>query len=285
MKHMILFHKYHGLGNDFIIIDNRQERIVFSKELIKRICHRNFGIGADGIVFVQNSEKADIKMVIFNSDGSKAEMCGNASRCFAKYVYEKGILQKTQINVETLSGIITPEILLCDNKVLRVKVNMGKPIFDSKSIPCAIEGDLLVNRMINIGSSTYNITALLMGVPHVVVFTKELEDNNVISRGKLIEESLYFPQKTNVNFVDIINRNEIIIRTWERGAGYTYACGTGACASVVAGILKELLNNKVLVHLRGGDLIVSWDGHGDVYMEGEAKEVFSGEFEPELFTE
>lgn len=284
MKQMICFHKYHGLGNDFIIIDNRQERVVFSKEVIKGICHRHFGIGADGIVFAQNSDKADIKMVIFNSDGSEAEMCGNAVRCFAKYVYEKGIVQKTHINVETLSGLIVPEILLNDNKVSRIKVNMGKPIFDSKSIPCTIEGDFIVNRQISIAASVYNITAVLMGVPHTVVFTKELKDDYVMSRGKSIEVSQYFPQKTNVNFVNIINRNEIMLKTWERGAGYTYACGTGACASVVAGILDEFLDNKVLVHLRGGDLIVFWDGCGDVYMEGEAKEVFSGEIELGLFT-
>ncbi len=280
---MICFHKYHGLGNDFIIIDNRQETISFSKEMIKKICHRYLGIGADGIVFVQNSDRADIKMVIFNSDGSKAEMCGNAMRCFAKYVYEKKIIRKTQISVDTPSGIIKPEVILKYDKVSKIKVNMGMPILNSESIPCTLEGDFIINRKINIEFYTFNITAVLMGVPHVVIFTEEQEDEYVKNKGKLIEESPYFPQKTNVNFVNVINTNEIILRTWERGAGYTYACGTGACASVVAGVLNKLLNNKVLVHLKGGDLIVSWDGHSNVYMEGEAKEVYNGKFEPMLF--
>lgn len=275
------FYKYHGLGNDFIIIDNREANISLDPDTIRAICHRNFGIGADGILLTENSQNQDIKMVIYNSDGSQAEMCGNATRCFAKYLYEKGIINKKRIRIETLAGEIIPEIRTENNVVTNVRVDMGRPIFDSKAIPCNINSEMVKSINIEIGSFVYNITAMFMGVPHAVVFKDELIDEDIIYEGKQIEESSYFPLKINVNFVKILSRREIIIRTWERGAGYTLACGTGACASVAAGIANDLLESRVLVHLRGGDLVIEWDGQNNIFMEGIAKEVFSGEFKLE----
>lgn len=275
-KNSMNFYKYHGLGNDFIIFDNRDNKIHLSPDDVRSICHRNFGIGADGILLVENSEEQDIKMVIYNSDGSEAEMCGNATRCFAKYLYEKGIVKKRIINIETLAGVIIPELEIKNGIVTNIRVNMGKPVFDPKAIPCNIDCEIVKNIKIEINNTTYYITAMLMGVPHTVTFKDHLEDEDIIREGKEIEESQYFPLKTNVNFVKILSRNEIVLRTWERGAGYTLACGTGSCASVAAGIINGLLDNRVLVHLRGGDLIIEWDGINYIFMEGGATEVFQG---------
>lgn len=273
------FYKYHGLGNDFIIIDNRDNNINLTKEDIIALCHRNYGIGADGIILVENSKELDIKMTIYNADGSQAEMCGNATRCFAKYVYEKDIVKKTKINIETLAGVIIPELEIKNGKVINVKVDMGKPIFETKDIPCNINEKTAINASIEIDSNVYVITAVSVGVPHVVIFRDTLIDEEVIKEGKIIENSHYFPMKTNVNFVKIFGRNEIAVRTWERGAGYTLACGTGSCASVAAGIINGLLDNTVLVHLKGGDLTVHWDGKNNIFMEGTATEVFSGKID------
>lgn len=281
---MIYFYKYHGLGNDFIIIDNRDINLILEPKNVMTICHRNFGIGGDGILLVEKSADLDIKMVIYNSDGSQAEMCGNAIRCFAKYLYEKGIINKNRIRIETLAGEIVPEIETENEIVTKIRVNMGKPIFNPKAIPCNIEEKMIKNMKIEICSIAYNITAMLMGVPHAVVFRNELIDDDIINEGRQIEESSYFPLKTNVNFVKILSKNEIIIRTWERGAGYTLACGTGACASVAAGIVNNLLDSRVKVHLRGGTLVVEWDGSHNIFMEGSAKEVFSGKFRLEDYS-
>jgi diaminopimelate epimerase len=215
-------------------------------------------------------------MIIYNSDGSRAGMCGNGLRCFAKFVYEKLDIRKSQIVVETDSGILETDIIIKDRTVDAIKVNMGRPIFESKKIPCTIESSPVIGHEVNIGENTYKLTSLLMGVPHTVVFTDDINDEAVIAKGREIENLGIFPRKTNVNFVRIINNKEIVLRTWERGAGYTYACGTGACASVVAGVMNGFLDSSVLVHLRGGDLHISWMDKGDVFMEGPAVEVFQG---------
>lgn len=273
---METFYKYHGLGNDFILIDNRNNSIKASAEISEKMCQRFFGIGADGLILAENSSCADIRMIIYNSDGSRAGMCGNGLRCFAKFAYEKLGINKEQMIVETDSGILTAGIITKDRTVDAIKVNMGRPIFENGRIPCTIEKDPIIGHEVNIGGREYKITSLLMGVPHTVIFTDELDDEAVIMNGKAIENSELFPRKTNVNFVRIINDKEITLRTWERGAGYTYACGTGACASVVAGVINGLLNSSVLVHLRGGDLSISWPDKGDIFMEGPAVEVFEG---------
>jgi diaminopimelate epimerase len=273
---MVTFYKYHGLGNDFILVDNRGNSIKAAAEMSEKMCQRFFGIGADGLILAENSSCADIRMVIYNSDGSRAEMCGNGLRCFARFAYEKLGINKEQMIVETDAGILTAGIRTKDRTVDAIKVNMGRPIFENRRIPCTIEKDPIMGHEVSIGGREYKITSLLMGVPHTVIFTDDLDDEAVVMNGKAVENSEFFPAKTNVNFVRIINNKEITLRTWERGAGYTYACGTGACASVVAGIMNGLLDSSVLVHLRGGDLSISLTDKGDVFMEGPAVEVFEG---------
>ena len=273
------FYKYTGLGNDFILINNLRSNIHIDGSLARKMCDRYFGIGADGIVLAPPSESCDIRMEIFNSDGSMAEMCGNASRCFAKFCYEKKLVDKESFTVETLAGTISPRLNIEDGAVKEVTVDMGMPKFGSKDIPFNADLDKVVDYPIRVDGKEYLITSMFMGVPHTVVFTDSIEDEKVISEGRKIEVSDYFPRNTNVNFVSIINRNEIILRTWERGAGYTMACGTGACASVVAGIASGKLGSIVRVHLRGGDLTVEWKAGEHVQMTGEAKEVFTGEYE------
>jgi len=273
------FYKYTGLGNDFVLINNLKGNIHIDSQLAKAMCNRYFGIGADGVVLASPSESCDIRMEIYNSDGSVAEMCGNASRCFAKFCYEKNLVDKESLTVETLAGTITPKLKIEDGIVKEVTVDMGLPKFDSKDIPFKVNLDKVVNYPILVDGKEYFITSMFMGVPHTVIFTDNFEDEKVIAEGRKIEISEYFPRKTNVNFVSIINRNEIILRTWERAAGYTMACGTGSCAAVVAGITGGRLDNKVKVHLRGGDLTVEWNEGEHVQMTGEAKEVFTGEYE------
>ncbi len=276
--YLFSFYKYHGLGNDFIIIDNRKSNIKLSFNSIVKMCSRNFGIGADGIVLVEESITADIKMTIYNSDGSKPNMCGNALRCFGKFVYDRAIIRNQVLMVETPAGIMRLELKVKSNVVEAVRVNMGRPVFDYKAIPCTVEKTPIMGHDIQIAGESYSITSLLMGVPHTVVFVNELNDNMVMEKGKLIESNSLFPQKTNVNFVKVMSRDEILLRTWERGAGYTFACGTGACASVVAGIINNILDGKVLVHTRGGDLTIEWKNKKDVFMEGPAEEVFIGSY-------
>lgn len=271
------FYKYSGLGNDFVIIDNTRSDINVDGDLAKKMCNRYFGIGADGVVLASPSEVCDIRMDIFNSDGSRAEMCGNASRCFAKFVYEKQLVHKEKLTVETLAGVIQPTLHIEDGLVKYVTVDMGEPKLGSSHIPFSIALDKVIDYPILVDGSEYKVTSMFMGVPHTVIFSDDISDEYVIENGRKIEVSEYFPKKTNVNFVSIIDRSEVILRTWERGAGYTLACGTGSCASVVAGILNGKLDNKVLVHLRGGDLTIEWNGK-NVLMTGEALEVFNGEW-------
>lgn len=273
---MIKFFKYHGLGNDFIIIDDRADAICLDKKTIIAMCNRFFGIGADGVVFVKKSRIAPVKMLIYNSDGTLASMCGNASRCFAKFVFEKGIIDKNTFDIETGAGIITPILKVDKDKVISITINMGIPIFESNKIPCSIKKDSIINEGIIVDSKKYEITSLLMGVAHTVLFTDNIEDDYVVNVGRKIETTSIFPERTNVNFVKIQNEKEITVRTWERGAGYTYACGTGACASVVSGIACGYLMDEVTVHLRGGDLNISWNNRGNVFMEGQACEVYEG---------
>lgn len=270
------FWKYHGLGNDFIILNNLDNSISPDSSIIELMCHRRFGIGADGVVLVEKSDLADIRMIIYNSDGSRPEMCGNAIRCFAKYVYDYGIIKKSQMAIETDAGIMKIDIRAEQNKAAAAIVNMGKPDFDASKLSPGFEKPQLINEIIKLGEQSFNITSLTMGVPHTVIFTENIGDDYVQRFGSLIENHTLFPKKTNVNFVKIIDRDNIIIRTWERGAGYTYACGTGACASAAAGAAMGLINEKVKVQLRGGNLIIHWKDRADIYMEGPATEVCEG---------
>lgn len=270
------FWKYHGLGNDFIIVNNLAGNLTMNSQLAEKMCHRRFGIGGDGVILVEQSLKADIRMIIYNSDGSRPEMCGNGVRCFAKYVYDKNIVKKNIMEVETDAGIMIIEMKLDEDFAKAAVVNMGQPDFTPSSIPFITDNSEVINHEIEVDSNKFRVTSMLMGVPHTVVFVDSLEDETVMQLGKVIENSKYFPRKTNVNFVKVLDRENIVLRTWERGAGYTYACGTGACASVAAGIVNNLINDKVRVSLRGGDLIINWKDKKDIYMEGPAEEVFEG---------
>ena len=272
------FTKMEGLGNDFIMLNGLKENIPSDLAAFsQKYCDRHFGIGADGVIVIWQSDIADIKMQIINSDGSEAEMCGNGIRCFAKYLYDQKIIEKKKMTVETLAGIIIPEIITDENdQVLAVEVDMGEPILKGEMIPTVFQTEQVVNQPIKIGGREFYITAVSMGNPHCVVFTDDLTDENLQKWGPMIERSEYFPKKTNVEFVKVLNEREAQMRVWERGAAVTLACGTGACATLTAGILNKKFNKEITLHLDGGDLLLRFNDNGHVFMRGPAKTVFEG---------
>jgi diaminopimelate epimerase len=274
---MIPFEKMHGLGNDFILLENINPEKNNLTELAKKLCDRHFGIGADGLILILPSETADIRMRIINSDGSEAAMCGNGIRCFAKYVFEKKLISKKKFTVETFAGTIIPELIIHNGKIISVKVNMGTPKFDRNDIPMEGAPGHVINEPLTVNGNRYHITSMLMSVPHTVIFADNLEAVDVINTGRLIEKNRLFPKGTNVNFVQIINKNEIKVRTWERGAGATLACGTGCCASAVASALTKKTGRSVIVHLEAGDLLIAWAEDSTVFMSGPAESVFTGQ--------
>jgi diaminopimelate epimerase len=271
------FVKMHGLGNDFVIIDGRDRVIQNPGELSRRVCDRHTGVGADGLIIIYPSDRADIRMAIFNSDGSEAQMCGNGLRCFARHVYQQGMVKSESFSVETLAGIMEPRIVLDDKgRFSAVAVNMGRPVFEPAEIPVLWNEDRFIEVPVDMEDRVYDISAVLMGVPHAVVFVKDLESTDVSGIGSRIENHPLFPRKTNVNFVQPIDNETIAVRTWERGAGSTLACGTGSCAAaVVAGFLGKT-GKKVRVRLKLGELLITWNEDGRVIMEGGASYVFSG---------
>jgi diaminopimelate epimerase len=269
----------HGLGNDFIIPGNFDLDNYDLSKLASELCDRRLGIGADGIILVLPSDKADVRMRIINSDGSEPDMCGNGIRCFARFVYENGIVDKTEFSVETFAGIMVPGLNIEDGKVVSVQVNMGKPTFNRIDIPMLGNSVDAIAQPLSINGSDYSITSMLMGVPHTMVYADIVANVNVEKDGSLIEKNELFPEGTNVNFVEVINMNEIIVRTWERGAGATMACGTGCCASVVSSVLNKKTGNKVIVHLPVGDMVIEWNKGEDVFMTGPAELVFEGVIE------
>ena len=273
---MVKFQKMHGLGNDFILMDEIDPSKYDLKALAIKLCDRHQGIGADGIILILPSEIADVKMRIINSDGSEADMCGNGIRCFAKYVYDNQINTAKSFTIETGAGVMIPELIVEDGKVLFVKVNMGAPKLERSCIPMAGVAGNVINEPILIVGKEYNITSMLMGVPHTIVFVDHLSEEDLIAIGKQIEKHPAFPKGTNVNFVEVINDREVNVRTWERGAGRTLACGTGSCASVVSSSLNNRTGKEVTVHLALGDLFIEWID-GIVYMTGSANHVFTGE--------
>ncbi|MEZ0537819.1 diaminopimelate epimerase [Caldicellulosiruptoraceae bacterium PP1] len=275
----MLFSKMHGLGNDFIVLDVRQSPDKDYNSLAIKMCDRHLGIGADGLLLVLNSDKADIKMRIINSDGSEAEMCGNGIRCFAKYVFERGIVRKEKFTVETLAGIMEPELILDEvGLVEKVKVNMGSPDFNPQNIPMLLDSKDAINVPIEVDGKEYKITSILMGVPHTMLFVDDINNIDIHALGPKIEKHKLFPKKTNVNFVEVKDNQNIIVRTWERGAGATMACGTGSCASVIASHLNGYTQRKANVHLYAGILNIEWTEDNIVYMTGPATEVFVGEY-------
>ncbi len=278
------FDKMHGIGNDFIMMDFFSKKLpeqMNTGKLASVLCNRHFGIGADGLILILPSEQYDLRMRIFNSDGSEAQMCGNGIRCFAKYAYENNLIRKTKFSVETLAGEIVPELILSQKNgdmIEGVKVDMGKPHLSKKEIPMIGNPDRqVINETISLENGQYfRVTCVSMGNPHCVIFTEKVDHFPVAEVGPMIENHHLFPEKTNVEFVQPINDHEMNLRVWERGVGETMACGTGACAAVVAGVLNKRVNPDVIVHLRGGDLKIKWLNDRHVYMTGPAEMVFQG---------
>lgn len=268
-----------GLGNDFVVVDAyRQELPEDLGSLAQKVCHRQFGIGADGLVLVLPSEKAAVKMRIFNADGSEPEMCGNGIRCLAKYVYESGLCPRTEFTVETLAGVLRPELMLEKGRITGVKVDMGEPRLSPDRIPVLFAGDKVVGQPLEVQGEKYVVTAVSMGNPHCLIFVDDVSQTPVKSLGPLIEVHPLFPAKINVEFVEIVNKKEVKMRVWERGAGETLACGTGACATVVACALNGKTDREITVHLLGGDLILEWAPNNHVFMTGPAEAVFEGRY-------
>lgn len=269
------FTKMQGLGNDFIFIEDFKEDILQNEiEIAKKVCNRRFGIGADGLIIIRKSETAHAKMIIINSDGSYANMCGNATRCFAKYIYENKFLEKDIIKIETGDGIKEVKLIIDKyNKVELITVNMGKASFKGEDIPLK-DKNTLINEELEINNKKFKLTSLLMGVPHTIIIDNKNE--YLVEEGEIIEKYDIFMEKTNVNFVKIINDTSIEVRTWERGAGATLACGTGCCASVVALNKLNLINNKVKVITLGGELLIQII-NDNVYMTGKAEFICRGE--------
>ncbi len=251
------FDKYQAAGNDFIIVNGLEKSKENYNELALKVCDRHFGIGADGILVCEESSVADIKMLYFNSDGSQGEMCGNGIRSFSKYIYDYGIIKEERISIETLAGIKYISIKT-DNKdnIQNIIVDMGYPVFEGVRIPVNIGKKEILEEEINVNGDTYKFSAVKVGVPHVVIFVDDIDDLNINDIGNTIEHHPIFPEKTNVNFIEIIDRSNINIYTWERGAGRTLGCGTGSCASVVIGNKLDKLDKEVNVNTEGGNLTV-----------------------------
>ena len=273
------FTKMQGAGNDYVYVNCFEERVEDPAALAVKVSNRNFGIGSDGLILIMPSDQADVKMRMFNSDGSESEMCGNGIRCVAKYAYDHGIVAKKEISAETGAGVLTLQLVTgADDKVVKVRVNMGAPRLTRKEIP--MQGnpdDKVIGEPLNILHSTFNITCASMGNPHCVIFVDDVANFPVEKYGPLIENHELFPRRTNVEFVQVISRTEVRQRTWERGAGETLACGTGSSAVTAACVLNGLTEKKILNHLSGGDLEMEWGDDGNIYMTGPAVEVFTGE--------
>jgi diaminopimelate epimerase len=269
------FTKVHGLGNDFIILDGRTQTRDYAA-LAKKLCHRQTGIGADGLLIIENSDKADIRMRIINEDGSEAEMCGNGIRCFAKYVFREGIVPRTEFGVETLAGIMRPKLVLKNGEVTGVTVDMGEPILECEDIPVSGTGRC-VDREMMIQGQTLRYTTVLVGVPHTLIYVDDPMDKKWMNMGWDIEHASVFPKRSNVNFAKVVDDHTLVMRTFERGCGPTLACGTGACSAAVASYLNGRTGRSVDVNIELGTLHIDWAEDNHVYMTGPAEIVFTGE--------
>ena len=273
------FTKMHGIGNDYVYVNCMDKELPNPGEISKAVSPRHFSVGSDGLIMVCASDKADAKMRIFNADGSEAKMCGNGIRCVGKFLYDKGIVNKTEITVDTLSGIKTLKLNITDNKVDTVCVDMGKAILEPKLIPVKWDGDTMINEPVTVMGKEYRLTAVSMGNPHAVIFIDTpVKEFPLETYGPLFESHERFPKRTNTEFVRVLDRKTMEMRVWERGSAETLACGTGTCATAVAAVLNGLCDRSVLVHLLGGDLEIEWNEEdGCVYMTGPATTVFDGE--------
>lgn len=274
------FTKMQGCGNDYVYVNGFENKIDNPNKLSEIVSDRHFGIGSDGLIVINPSEKADFKMSMYNADGSEGKMCGNGIRCVAKYVYDNKMTDKTTIAVETLSGIKTLELNVKNDKVETVKVNMGTPILLPKDVPVVSDKDKVVDEPIVIDDKEYRITCVSMGNPHAITFIENTDDLEIETIGPKFENNPIFPDRVNTEFIQILDRNTVKMRVWERGSGETFACGTGACATVVACVLNGLTDEKVTVKLLGGDLFIEYNREENTaYMTGPAKVSFTGKIE------
>jgi diaminopimelate epimerase len=274
------FTKMQGAGNDYIYLDcfrSAPPRDLSS--LSRAMSNRHFGVGSDGLILICPSEKADARMRMFNADGSEAEMCGNGLRCVAKYVYDHGLVRKPTLQIETGRGILKVDLEIADGKVRGATIDMGEPILEGRWIPTTLSGNPPTESPLVVGDNSFPITCVSMGNPHCVMFTKDLYDSLVLQFGPRIEGHSAFPKRTNVEFVRVNTPDDVTVRVWERGSGETLACGTGACAVAVAGVITGRTERRIVAHLPGGDLLLHWskaDNH--VYLTGPAVEVFNGDW-------
>ncbi|MBR3771815.1 MAG: diaminopimelate epimerase [Clostridium sp.] len=278
------FTKMHGCGNDYIYVNCLEEQVENPSEVAKVLSNRHFGIGSDGLILIKPSDKADFRMEMYNADGSESQMCGNGVRCIAKYVYDYGLTDKTKVELETKAGIKYLDLKVENGKVTMVTVDMGSPILEGKKVPVALDKEKVVAEPITVGGVDYEFTAVSMGNPHAVMFVDSTEDFDIDGIGPQFESNPMFPERVNAEFIEVLDRKRINMRVWERGSGETLACGTGACASVVACVLNGKTDNEVFVHLLGGDLLVKYDQkQNKVFMTGPATTVFDGEVDLESF--
>ena len=272
------FTKLHGCGNDYVYVNLFEETIENPAEMSIKISDRHFGIGSDGLITIGPSDVADFRMRIYNADGSEAEMCGNGIRCVAKYVYDHKLTDKTEITVESGAGIKYLTLFVEDDKVAQVRVDMGEPILEPAQIPVVSDNEQVIDEPIEVDGKEWRMTCVSMGNPHAVVFVDDVANFEIEKYGPSFENHYRFPKRTNTEFVQVVSPTEAIMRVWERGSAETWACGTGTCATVMACILNGLTENKVLVHLRGGDLTIEYDEKTNhIFMTGPATEVFQGE--------
>ncbi|MEZ6056793.1 MAG: diaminopimelate epimerase [Planctomycetaceae bacterium] len=271
------FTKMHGAGNDYVYVNAFRERLPDDiPELARQISDRHRGVGSDGLILIAPSSIADARMRMFNADGSESEMCGNGIRCVAKYVYDHDICRKEELRIETGRGILTLQVFPENGTVERVRVNMGPPILNAADIPTMLAGNPPQEVDLDVAGRTLKVTCVSMGNPHCITFVDELNDEWVHGVGPQIERHPAFPRRVNAEFIQVVSPREMIMRVWERGSGETQACGTGACASAVAGVLTGRTERTVLCHLPGGDLTLEWAESGEVFMTGPATEVFTG---------
>lgn len=277
---MMKFTKMHGIGNDYVYVNCFQETVDNPGEVARKVSDRHFGIGSDGLILIKPSDVADGKMEMYNADGSQGAMCGNGIRCVAKYMYDYGITDKTSISVETKSGIKYLDLTVKDGKVDTVKVNMGSPILKASEIPVVSEKEQVVSESVEVDGKEWKITCVSMGNPHAITYVDDVKNLDLEKIGPKFENHEIFPDRVNTEFVRVIDRKTVEMRVWERGAGETLACGTGACAVVVSSVLNELTEEEVTVKLLGGDLKIRWDREENlVYMTGSATTVFDGEIQ------
>ncbi len=272
------FTKMHGCGNDYVYVNCLEEIIEHPGELAIKVSDRHFGVGSDGLILIGPSEAADFCMHMYNADGSEAQMCGNGIRCVAKYVYDYGLTDKEQVTVETLAGVKTLKLLVENGMVSAVTVDMGVPVTEPKQIPVLAEGEAVIAKPLTVLGKEYEITCVSMGNPHAVTFVPDTQSLDLESIGPEFEHHAWFPERTNTEFVQVVDRNTIHMRVWERGSGETLACGTGACASAYACILNGKTEDEVTVQLLGGSLRIRYDREsGHIFMTGPAVKVFDGE--------